>query len=146
MDDNDVIISGCVNSTNYSANIGAEVWVDDICIDNIEHVTQPINFSFKMSNDEGNHELRVIMKHKDFAHSKFDADGNTVSTVSLEVTDIAIDEISLDHIMIETSTYTHNFNGGGEQVTERFFGTMGCNGTVSLKFTTPVYLFLLDFI
>jgi|LakMenEpi03Aug12_release.lakeMendotaPanAssembly.Ray.scaffolds.fasta_scaffold140105_4 hypothetical protein len=143
--DDDITISGWINSTNYNCAIGAEVWVDDICINDIEHVTQPVKFSFKMSNDEGKHELRVIMKYKSFEHTKFDDSGNTISTVSLEVTDVEVDEVPWEHIMTERSTYTHDFNGGGEQVTQRFFGTMGCNGTVSLKFTTPIYLFMLEF-
>lgn len=141
----DITISGCINSTDYNAAIGVEVWVDDICINDIEHVTQPTKFSFTMSNDEGNHELRIIMKYKSFAHTKCDDTGNPISTVSLEVTNIAVDEVSLQHIMTAISTYTHDFNGSAEQVTQEFFGIMGCNGTVSFKFITPIYLFLLDF-
>ena len=33
--DDDITISGWVNSTNYNAAIGAEVWVDDICINDL---------------------------------------------------------------------------------------------------------------
>ena len=143
--DDDVTISGWINSTDYNCAIGAEVWVDDICINDIEHVTHPIKFSFKMSNDEDKHELRIIMKYKSSEHTKSDDNGNTISTVSLEVKDIEVDEVPWEHIMTERSTYTHDFNGSGEQVTQRFFGIMGCNGTVSLKFTTPVYLFMLEF-
>ena len=35
-------------------------------------------------------------------------------------------------------------NGTQESVDDDFFGTMGCNGTVRLKFSSPVYLWLLE--
>jgi len=44
----------------------------------------------------------------------------------------------------ELATYTHDFNGTKELTQEKFYGVMGCNGTVSLKFATPIYLWLLE--
>ena len=60
------------------------------------------------------------------------------------ISDIQFDEIRLGHLVHELANYTHNFNGTGPYVVEPFSNSMGCNGTVSLKFTTPVYLWLLE--
>jgi len=40
--------------------------------------------------------------------------------------------------------YCHDFNGTQPAVVDRFHGSLGCNGTVTLKFTTPIYLWLLE--
>jgi hypothetical protein len=67
-----------------------------------------------------------------------------VSDAVLTIKDLAFDEIKLGHMLTELATYTHNFNGTKEPVQEKFYGAMGCNGTVSLKFAAPVYLWLLE--
>jgi hypothetical protein len=36
------------------------------------------------------------------------------------------------------------FNGTSEVTEDKFYSELGCNGTVSLKFTTPMYLWLLE--
>ena len=40
--------------------------------------------------------------------------------------------------------YRHDYNGTTDPFDDEFYGEMGCNGTVSLKFTTPIYLWLLE--
>ena len=57
---------------------------------------------------------------------------------------LAFDEIELKQIFIDHAVYTHNFNGTQTEIQDKFYGEMGCNGTVSFKFTTPVYLWLLE--
>jgi len=45
---------------------------------------------------------------------------------------------------VKLAQYQHDFNGTGNPTIDKFYGEMGCNGTVSLKFTTPIYLWLLE--
>jgi hypothetical protein len=47
-------------------------------------------------------------------------------------------------MITQQATYTHNFNGAGAETQEKFYGEIGCNGIVSLKFSTPIYLWLLE--
>jgi hypothetical protein len=62
----------------------------------------------------------------------------------LKISDIEFDGIELDYMVTQQATYTHNFNGTGPETQENFYGEIGCNGTVSLKFSTPMYLWLLE--
>jgi hypothetical protein len=62
----------------------------------------------------------------------------------LTVTDLEFDEILLGQIFINNAVYTHNCNGTAPETQNTFYGKMGCNGTVELKFTTPVYLWMLE--
>ena len=94
--------------------------------------------------DNTEHELRLVLKNKTTAHTQVDEHGNIVSDVRLQITDMAFDEIQLRNILAEQAVYTHDFNGTGKETEDKFYGELGCNGTVSLKFATPMYLWLLE--
>jgi hypothetical protein len=47
-------------------------------------------------------------------------------------------------MVTEQAVYTHDFNGTQQEIQDEFYSEMGCNGTVSLKFSTPIYLWLLE--
>ena len=141
---NTVSITFELNTTNESAELGFEAWVDDEKFVDINHVQGPQLITITMSDSDGNHELRFVLKGKTGAHTRIDETGNIVFDSTLSISDIEFDEIKLGHMFTELATYTHDFNGAKELVQEKFYGEIGCNGTVSLKFATPVYLWLLE--
>jgi hypothetical protein len=109
-----------------------------------DHVTQPVEIAHEVSDDDGEHVLRITLKNKLPEHTQVDDQGKILSDALLNVSGISFDEIDCTHIMQELSVYHHNLNGTAPKVQDRFFGDMGCNGTVELRFTTPVYLWLLE--
>jgi hypothetical protein len=139
-----VIISFNLNTTDPEAKLGLEAWIDDIKFHDTDHVTGLEQISMEIFDDDAEHELRLIMKHKLPEHTQVDEVGNILSDARLTVKDLAFDEILLGHMMTEQATYTHNFNGTGAMTDHKFYGELGCNGTVIVKFTTPIYLWLLE--
>lgn len=133
-----------IGTTDSSASLGMEIWLDDKQIFNSDHITEEVLFEHKFGEDVAEHELQFIMKNKTEEHTKIDADGNILNDASLTISDVAFEEIKLGHMFVEQSTYTHTFNGTKPETQDNFFGIMGCNGIVSLKFTTPIYLWLLE--
>jgi hypothetical protein len=96
-------------------------------------------------NDDEQHQLRLIMKNKLPEHTQVDADGNIVSDTRLIIKDLAFDNIQLRQLFVKHARYQHDRNGTAQQaILDEFYGEMGCNGTVSLEFNTPVYLWLLE--
>ena len=93
---------------------------------------------------DGEHTLKLILKNKTAAHTKIDEQGNILSDATLAISNLAFDEIKLGHMVTKLATYDHDFNGTKAPVQDQFYGEMGCNGTVSLGFTTPIYLWLLE--
>jgi hypothetical protein len=125
--------------------LGFEAWIDDRkCLD-VDHVkeTQKITVDLE-DQDNAEHELRLILKNKTAEHTRIDEHGNIVADARLMISDMAFDEIQLGHMISRQTVYTHDFNGTGKETEDKFYGELGCNGTVSLKFTTPVYLWLLE--
>jgi hypothetical protein len=141
---NTTTISGFVDSSDKKITLGTEVWIDNICVVNVEHVDRIVHFSHVLSDDDGEHELRIIMKHKTSDHTVLDDAGNIIRDAMLTVSDVKFDEIVLGKVFVDKSVYTHDFNGSRAPIEDCFFGDMGCNGTVSLKFSTPTYLWLLE--
>jgi hypothetical protein len=90
------------------------------------------------------HVLKLVLKGKQPIHTTVDSAGNIVSDALLMINDLSFDGIILDTIFNEHSVYCHNFNDTQPTTNDKFFGSMGCNGTVFLEFTTPIYLWLLE--
>jgi hypothetical protein len=141
---NTVTISCVIDTTNPDAALGFEAWIDNQKFFDTDHVQAQQPVAVEIADIDGEHELRFVLKNKTFNHTQIDEAGSIVSDARLIVTDLAFDEIELGHMVTEQAVYTHDFNGAGAVTHDKFYGEMGCNGTVSLKFTTPIYLWLLE--
>jgi hypothetical protein len=133
-----------LTTTNPTTTLGFEAWVNNNKFSDIDHVQAEHLISIEIPDDDGDHELKFILKNKTAEHTQVDEDGNIVADATLSITDVAFDEIKLGHMLTKLATYTHDFNGTTDVTQDTFYGAMGCNGTVSLKFSTPVYMWLLE--
>ena len=137
-------ISCQLGTTDPLVPLGMEVWIDDQQFINIDHVQGSQDLVIELPDDEAEHELRFVMKNKKVEHTLVDENNNIVKDAGLSITDMAFDEIKLGHMLTDLAVYTHDFNGSQPEIQDTFYSEMGCNGTVSLKFTTPIYLWLLE--
>ena len=137
-------ISSQVGTTDPLVPLGMEVWIDDQQFINIDHVQGSQDLVIELPDDEAEHELRFVMKNKKVEHTLVDENNNIVKDAGLSITDMAFDEIKLGYMLTDLAVYTHDFNGSQPEIQDTFYSEMGCNGTVSLKFTTPIYLWLLE--
>ena len=141
---NTITITFELTTSDDQAELGFEAWVDNEKFVDVAHVQGPQQITIDMSDTDGEHTLKLILKNKTAAHTKIDEQGNIVSDTTLTISNLAFDEIKLGHMVTKLATYDHDFNGTKAPVQDRFYGEMGCNGTVSLGFTTPIYLWLLE--
>ena len=141
---NTAMFSCKIGTTDAAANLGMEIWLDQEQIFNVDHVKETIEFTHEFDEVDAEHELRFIMKNKTVEHTRVDEGNNIVHDAWLTIADVAFEEIELGHMLVEQAVYTHDFNGTQPEIEDTFFGEMGCNGTVSLRFTTPIYLWLLE--
>lgn len=142
--ENTATFSCRIGTTDASANLDMEIWLDGQQIFNTTHVKSTVECQTKFSDADGDHELQFVMKNKTIDQTQIDDAGQIIKDACLTISDVNFDEIQLGHTFIEQSAYTHDFNGTQAEVTDKFYGAMGCNGIVSLKFTTPIYLWLLE--
>ena len=142
--ENTATLSCKIGTTDASIPLGLEIWLDDTVIYNNDHVVDSQQLNYEFEDDGNEHELQFVMKNKTIDHTQVDENGNIIKDACLTVQDVAFEGIELGHMFVEQSVYTHDFNGTQDKVDNKFFGSMGCNGTVRLKFTTPIYLWLLE--
>ena len=139
-----VKFSCVVAPSDTAVPLGCEIWIDDVCVFDQNHVTEPTAVVHEFSIADGEHALRITLKNKLPEHTQLDDQGNIVSDAMLGVTEISFVEIDCTQTVHDMAVYRHNFNGTAPAIEDGFFGDMGCNGTVELKFTTPLYLWLLE--
>ena len=139
-----ITVSFDLTSSDYAAALGFEVLLDDVLLFSIDHVTEPMPVSLEILDDEAEHEFKFVMKNKTPEHTVVDAAGNITKDAMLSIANVTFDEIKLGQVFIKQSVYHHSFNGSQAPIEDKFFGDMGCNGHVSLPFTTPIYLWLLE--
>lgn len=133
-----------VSSTNYAVPLGIRISIDhDIMYENT-HIGAPADVQCSLSDDDGEHQLTFELFGKLPEHTRLDEADNIVSDAVICISNIEIDDIDIDQIVQFQSVYTHDFNGTQAPQEHKFYGSMGCNGTVRLKFTTPIYLWLLE--
>ena len=140
----EITLKFIVNSTDYSVPLGMRISLDNNIIYENTHVSASAEIQHQLLDNDGKHELTFELFGKQPEYTKIDDDGNIVSDAMLSVSGIEIDGIDLDQIFQSLAVYHHDFNGTQPPQQDRFYGHIGCNGTVQLKFTTPVYLWLLE--
>lgn len=133
-----------VGTTNADRVIGCEIWLDSTRIFNAEHVVSTETVRYEFAEDSEPHQLRFIIKNKAPEATEIDSEGAILRDVCVRITDLRFDDIAVDQVFVDYAVYHHDYNGTESPGEHKFYGELGCNGTVKLTFTTPIYLWLLE--
>ena len=134
-----------IKPTDPSAQLGLEIKFNDQTVYHNDWVkdTETFNYEFN-DDDDAEHQLSWTMTGKTAEHTRIDEQGNIIKDAAILINNVSFDESELGYTLTQLAKYTHNQNGTAEDKVDPFFNYMGCNGTVTLKFTTPFYLWLLE--
>jgi len=133
-----------LSSSDDQCPMTAEVWMDNVLLLSVPQLNQPVAFNHNFSDDDGEHELKIILSGKTGEHTVVDDTGSIVKDATVEVSQVIIDDLDIDQLFLEKCVYEHNFNGSQPAIKDTFHGIAGCNGVISFKFSTPIYLWLLE--
>jgi len=137
-----ITISCSITPTSSHAPVGAEVWVNDQQILNVDWVTETININQSINTTSEKNTLTYVMKNKTAHHTQIDSNNNIIKDSCLVISNLIIDEFEVSQQLQDFSTYTHTHNGTSDPVQVQFYGVMGCNGAVCMEFYVPVYEWL----
>lgn len=137
-------ISLDITNTSEFHNMGIELWVDkdkffDQAISPGRH-----HVIHEFDCDEGEHYLNLVLKNKTHENTQIDEQGHIIKDALINVSNVCLDEINIDTMMHALADYVHDQNGTKTIAVHDFYGDLGCNGRVQLKFSAPVYLWLLE--
>ena len=145
-----------ITTTDAECRLGVKVMLNNNIIYDHPHVSDTYHVSHDISDEDGEHELTIELYGKQPEHTTIDNQGNIVKDALIIVENFSIDDIDISSILTcvpnqlysdvpkHVIQYAHDFNGTQPAIVDQFRGSMGCNGTVTLKFTTPIYLWLLE--
>jgi len=141
----DTINFSCIVNTNIPSNpIHLNIVLDDTVVFD-KDITEEETVSFDINDDESEHKLRFVISGKNDNHIVRDENGNILDSTELSITGISFDEIDITKIvMVSPLEYKHDFNGNDAEIIDKFYDIAGCNGEITLNFTTPIYLWLLE--
>lgn len=137
-------ISLDIANLSHSQNICIELRIDDqkffdsVISPGTHHVVH------EFAAPDGDHCLYIVMKGKTAQDTCIDVHGHIVSDSVIDICNICLDKINIDQLVSDFSQYRHDTNGTTDAVVDRFHGTMGCNGYVTMRFGCPSYLWLLE--
>ena len=126
------------------ADLSIEISLNGQCFYNKKVLPGCHSIEQTLELNKGEHTLDIVLNGKTFDHTKIDQNNNIISDVLIEIANVKLDNIDIDQLLYDHAKYTHNNNGTTELAEHEFYGPMGCNGRVTLKFTSPFYLWLLE--
>jgi hypothetical protein len=141
---NTASISCDIGSTDSTADLGIEIWLNDLKLLDLNHVPETLNFCHEISDADQDYVLKFQLKNKTAAHTEIDSENRIVKDACVTVTNLQFAGIPMGQVFFDLAVYEHDYNGTGTPTQEKFYGQMGCNGTVSLAFSTPIYMWLLE--
>ena len=133
-----------LDTTNPDSKLGVEVWLNDQQLLNCDHVIELIPVKITVDDSDAEHELKIVLKHKTVNHTTLDHQGNIVQDSCVTAKNFKFDDIDVDQLVSEQAVYCHDFNGCRPTINDEFYWCLGCNGTVTMKFQTPLYIWLLE--
>ena len=134
-----------VEPSDPTTPLQLSVWLNDQCCLPVTTISEPLDFSTKVADeDDKQYNLKIVMSGKTDDHTKVDDQGNIIKDALLTFEKFELMGIDIGQVVSKNAIYQHNHNGHSEDVKDKFFSSMGCNGTVEIAFSTPVYLWLLE--
>ena len=124
--------------------MGFECWIDQTQIVNLTQITDTLNINCDVACNPGKHLLKFIIKNKQQHHTQIDMHGKIIKDSYLTISQVSMDDFEIDQKLTDNAIYEHNFNNTGPLVKKQFYQDVGCNGTVVLEFSTPIYEWLSD--
>ena len=140
-----VKISFDVDTSDAECPLGIEIRLGHTVLLKNNHVQEKITFDYDIDDvDNSDHKLQIVLTGKTSDHTIVDETGTIIKDATLAISNIMIDIIDVNQLFLEKCVYTHDFNGTQPKIEDSFHGVAGCNGTISFKFSTPIYLWLLE--
>jgi hypothetical protein len=122
------------------------VWIDDQVAIQSEISKEPHIVEFQRRLSEGPHTLKIRLENKDNSDTVKDETGEIVKDMLLNIKDIRINDVSLGHILwLSDYTLDHPQEYQGKTITKLDnCVNLGWNGTYTLNFNSPFYIWLLE--
>lgn len=134
-----------LEATTPGSHIGLQIRLDGRVIFDSYEALDHHAFEHEFTDSaNAQHVLEIEMMGKLPSDTEIDSQGQILSDRAITIENMAFDDIELGQLVIDSATYTHDFNGSQDTIQDQFYGSLGCNGIVRIEFSSPVYLWMLE--
>lgn len=134
----------CTVSKIGTADLNLKAFVDDTKFFDSSPTATSTQIGFSIVDDEQQHTIKFVLSGKLSSDTELDSLGNFIKDTSIVINNFTFENVECDHWINQIITYSHNSNGHGAEIQDSFGGVMGCNGTASFNFQTPIFVWLMD--
>lgn len=129
------------------ADIVLEIYCDDKKISESSARADKQTICVELAEDPADHVLRLVMRGKNQTHTVVNDQGEIIDDVYIVIDRLEFEELDMREIFCQGQPcYTHSFNQDQPAILDEFYGFIGCNGTVDIKFSTPIFLWLNEYL
>jgi len=124
--------------------IRLEVYVNDTNIFQTTAQQKIQTIIYDIDESPADHELKLVMSGKTSDHTMINDNGQITSDIFFIVNRLEFEELDMKEMFCQgrRSRHRHNFNSTQPEFDDEFYGNLGCNGIVTIPFSTPIYLWL----
>lgn len=132
-----------IRANKICQDISMTVFCDNHKLAEFQADTQIHSVIHELSDDPADHVVKLVMSGKNRKHTITNDSGQIIDDVYFVIERLEFEELDLREIFcLGHKCYKHSFNGSATEFLDEFYGQLGCNGTVDLAFSTPVFLWL----
>jgi hypothetical protein len=129
------------------ADIVLEVYCDNKKISEYPAQAVKQTIGIELAENPADHVLSLVMRGKNRTHTRVDNLGQIIDDVYIVIDRLEFEELDMREIFCQGQLcYTHSFNQDQPAILDEFYGFIGCNGTVDIKFSTPIFLWLNEYL
>jgi hypothetical protein len=129
------------NAPNIKVAINNEILIDTQLEEKLDF-KQTVELS-----EDGSHQLTFTLYDKTNDDTEILEDGSIKQDTLIKMSKIEFegeDITSMLSLNKESFYYEHDTNGSAQLEKHTLYDTLGCNGTATINFTTPFYVWLLE--
>ena len=146
MNEEELTFAVTLSGTYWDHKPQFSIWLDDHVVAQSEIASlaqQTINFTHTVN--EGDHTLKIRLENKTINDTIIE-NGEVVKDMLLNIDDITIDDISLGNLLWSAEYVLDRPQEYKGQTINHLDGcvNLGWNGTYTLKFSSPFYIWLLE--
>jgi hypothetical protein len=128
-------------------DIFIEIYLDNNLIFKSTAQQQSQQVLCEIDEDPADHTLALVMSGKNQSHTVVNDNDEITNDIYFKIDRLEFEDLDMQEVFcLGKECYTHSFNSNQPEFLDEFYGIIGCNGTVKINFTTPIYLWLVDYL
>jgi hypothetical protein len=136
-----------LSATAECKDILIEVYLDSTLLLKTTATQTPQSVTCEIDETPGDHDVTLVMTGKNHSHTVVSDAGEIIDDIHFKIDKLEFEELDMTEVFcLGKSCYTHSFNSAQPAFLDEFYGIIGCNGTVKIEFSTPIHLWLLEYI